>query len=183
MDRERPSAAEYRVGLDGVFGAEVDVASGGVVGADFEQHQVECAMTFADLVILLRQRRVGAVKHRVYRPLEVKRRPCGRWRSSSVRPEKCCDGVAAMETPLASRVIVSHHSSSVMRSTGMSHASKCAPTPSDVMKRTRSRRTARRNSSVNRVVSCLGHDTTVPACRRPPSVTRRYGCGCQLDSR
>src|ERR1035437_5074588 len=47
-------------------------------------------------------------------------------------------------------------------------------------RRTNSRSTARRNASVTRAVSCAGHDTNVPSGRNPPSVTRRWRCGCQL---
>ncbi len=46
--------------------------------------------------------------------------------------------------------------------------------------RTNNRSTARRNASVNRAVSCAGHVTNVPSGRKPPSVTRRCRCGCQL---
>ena len=46
--------------------------------------------------------------------------------------------------------------------------------------RTNNRSTARRNASVNRVVSWAGHETKVPSGRKPPSVTRRCRCGCQL---
>jgi len=49
-------------------------------------------------------------------------------------------------------------------------------------KRTNSRSTARRKASVNRAVSCAGHDTNVPSGRKPPPVTRRCRCGCQLAS-
>ncbi len=46
--------------------------------------------------------------------------------------------------------------------------------------RTNTWNTARRNASVNRDVSCAGHDTNVPSGRKRPSVTSRCRCGCQL---
>lgn len=56
-------------------------------------------------------------------------------RSFKPRPEKWCDGAAVMVSP-STTVVLSHQSSSMMRSGGTPHASRCAPTPSEVMKGT-----------------------------------------------
>ena len=53
-------------------------------------------------------------------------------RSCMPRPEKCCDGAAVTVSPVFGNRCDSHQSSSMMRSGRTPHASRCAPTPSDV---------------------------------------------------
>jgi hypothetical protein len=53
-------------------------------------------------------------------------------RSPSPRPEKCCEGAAVTTTSVPGMRCDSHQSSSTMRSGATPHASRCAPTPSDV---------------------------------------------------
>jgi hypothetical protein len=51
------------------------------------------------------------------------------------RPEKCCDGAAEIASPRPTSTL-SHQSSSMIRFAATPHASRCAPTPSDVTKGT-----------------------------------------------
>jgi len=53
-------------------------------------------------------------------------------RLPGVRPEKCCEGVAVMVSSACGSLYDSHQSSSMIRSPGTPHASRCAPTPREV---------------------------------------------------
>jgi hypothetical protein len=56
-----------------------------------------------------------------------------------VRPEKCCAGVARNDSAPPGSTCSSHQSSSTTSRGSTPYASRCAPTPSDVMTGTRRR--------------------------------------------
>jgi len=64
-------------------------------------------------------------------------------RSFSARPEKCCAGAAVTVRSAFGSVCDSHQSSSVIRAGATPHASRCAPTPSDVTNGTSCRASSR----------------------------------------
>jgi len=61
-------------------------------------------------------------------------------RLPGVRPEKCCAGAAVTRSSARGNANDSHQSSSKMCCGGTPHASRCAPTPSEVTNGTPLRR-------------------------------------------
>ena len=117
---------------------EVDVAPGGMEGADLEHHEVERAEAFADRPILRREAGVAAEEHARGAAMRITSEDHSvALRSFRPRPEKCCDGAAVtVSSGVRQPRAISHQSSSTMRSAGTPQASRCAPTPSEVTKGT-----------------------------------------------